>query len=249
MRKILISVLVVLLIILAYFTIFQGISIGTFNILSVEGIIGTNDELTDRIEEANSKIKSDLQGKKSELSENVKTLLANKESYYRLANISTESEINKANSQETYDIEYLWLRVGSHARSEGVNIKMDVKESNEQDSTLKNLSFTVAGSYIGIIDFVSSLEDDSELSFRIQNFNLLPEENQSSQADENTTVSNLQATFDVTGIRIKLENTTQSVNSIEDQNGQTNENTTDTNAVAENTTVDTNATANTNTAS
>ena len=249
MRKILISVLVVLLIILAYFTIFQGISIVTFNILSVEGIIGTNDELTDRIEEANSKIKSDLQGKKSELSENVKTLLANKESYYRLANISTESEINKANSQETYDIEYLWLRVGSHARSEGVNIKMDVKESNEQDSTLKNLSFTVAGSYIGIIDFVSSLEDDSELSFRIQNFNLLPEENQSSQADENTTVSNLQATFDVTGIRIKLENTTQSVNSIEDQNGQTNENTTDTNAVAENTTVDTNATANTNTAS
>ena len=63
MRKVLISILVILLIVLAYFTIFQGISIGNFEILSASGIVGLNDELTAKIEEANRKIKNDLQSK------------------------------------------------------------------------------------------------------------------------------------------------------------------------------------------
>ena len=199
MRKVLISILVILLIVLAYFTIFQGISIGNFEILSASGIVGLNDELTAKIEEANRKIKNDLQSKRTELSQSVSTLLQNKESYYRVANVSTESEISKANTQETYDIEYLWLRVGRHARTEGVNIRMDVMNGTTGDENTKNLSFTVIGQYVAIIDFVSSIEDDSELAFRIENFNLLPDG------------TNLKATFDITGIRIKIENTTQSV--------------------------------------
>ena len=199
MRKVLISILVILLIVLAYFTIFQGISIGNFEILSASGIVGLNDELTAKIEEANRKIKNDLQSKRTELSQSVSTLLQNKESYYRVANVSTESEISKANTQETYDIEYLWLRIGRHARTEGVNIRMDVMNGTTGDENTKNLSFTVIGQYVAIIDFVSSIEDDSELAFRIENFNLLPDG------------TNLKATFDITGIRIKIENTTQSV--------------------------------------
>ena len=57
MRKILIAVLLVLLIVLAYFTIFQGISIGSFNILSTRKIIELNNDLDSKIEEANTKIK------------------------------------------------------------------------------------------------------------------------------------------------------------------------------------------------
>lgn len=130
MRKILISIIIILLIVLAYFAIFQGISLGKFEILSTYGIVELNDELTEKINEANEKIKNDLQSKKAELSQNVNTLLQNKESYYRVANVSTESEINEANTEETYNIEYLWLRVGRHARAEGVNLRMDVMERN-----------------------------------------------------------------------------------------------------------------------
>ena len=230
MRKILISVLLVLLIILAYFTIFQGISIGTFEILSTEGIVDLNDNLTTQIEVANAKIKNDLQMKQTALSESVGTLLENKQAYYDLANVSTESEIDEANTQELYNIEYLWLRIGRHARTEGVNIKMDVMEGYDTDATMKNLSFTVTGQYVGIIDFVSAIEEDSELGFRIENFNLLP------------SGSDLQATFTVTGVRIKLENTTQSVGTTTgDTTGDTAGNTTG------NTMTDTTATEGTNT--
>ncbi len=221
MRKILIAVLLVLLIVLAYFTIFQGISIGSFQILSTQGIIELNDNLTTEINEANIKIKSDLQNKKTELSDNVSVLLENKESYYNLANVSTESEINEANTQEVYKIEYLWLRIGRHARTEGVNFRMDVLSGDAGDSTVKNINFTVTGQYAGIIEFISALENDSELEFRIENFHLLPDG------------ENLQATFNVTGIRIDLENTTTTVEST------TSDGTTTTNTETDTTNTDT----------
>ena len=141
MRKILISILLVLLIVLAFFTIFQGISIGSFQVLSTEQIIALNDNLTLKIEEANRKIKSDLQNKKSELYDNVELLNENKESYYRVANVSTESEITEASTEEIYNWEYLYLRVGRHARQDGVNINMTAVSAGSADANLQNIHF------------------------------------------------------------------------------------------------------------
>ena len=219
MRKILITLLLVLLFVLAFFTIFQGISIGSFQVLGTGQIIELNNQLNLKIEEANKKIKSDLQNTKSQLSQNVDTLLSNKESYYRLANVSTETQISEANTEEVYNIEYLWLRVGRHARNEGVNMRMDVLNGNSEDTNIKDLSFTVTGKYVGIIDFVSSIEDDSELDFRIDNFKMVPDG------------ENLQATFDVEGVRIKLESTTETVDTPETEQTTEGEQATNTNDV------------------
>ena len=215
MRKFLILILLILLIVLAYFTMFQGLSISTFQVLGVSQIIELNNDLTNKINETNKKIKSDLQSKKSELNQNVELLLTNKESYYKLANISTENEINKANTEEMYNIEYLWVKIGRHARKEGVNLKLDIKEGTAGDQTTKDLNFTVIGKYVGIIEFISAIEEDSELNFRVNDFILTPDG------------ENLKATFNVTDIKIKLENTTEEVK-------QTNEETE--NNVSENTT-------------
>ena len=222
MRKVLISILLILLIVLAYFTIFQGISIGTFKVLSTNDIIKLNDDLTVKIGEANKKIKTDLQSKRSELNENINILLDNKESYYNLANVSTESEITEASTEEVYSIEYLWVRVGRHARSEGVNMRMDVLAGDGGDASVKNINFTAVGRYMAIMNFVSALEDDSELGFRIEDFHLVPAEDE----------INLQATFSVTGIRTRVENTTASVNTTsttQQNNAETNTNDNNTN--------------------
>lgn len=215
MRKILISILVILLLVLAYFTIFQGIALGNFKILSAEKIIELNNTLNLGIEEANSKIKNDLKNKQKELSENVEVLSNNKEEYYKLANVSTENEIDEANTQEIYNSEYLWIKIGRHARKEKVIPKMDVKTSTTGDSTLKDLAITAEGSYYGIIDFVSDLENDSDLNFRIENFKLIP------------SGDNLVATFNVSGLKIKIENTTQTVS----ENNTSTTQTSDTNNV------------------
>ena len=202
MRKILISVLLVLLIVLAYFTIFQGIAIGKFKILSTKEIIDLNNDLDNRISEANRKIKVDLKERQEGVVQAVNALTTSKDEDYRLANTSTDAEIKRATTEEIYDIEYLWFRVGGHARNEGVNINMVVNPINASatgNGEISNLSFTVIGQYFGIMNFVSALEDDSELSFRIENFNLLPESG-----------NNLTATFNVNGICITQENVSAS---------------------------------------
>lgn len=197
MRKILIAILLVLLIILAGFTIFQGISIGSFKILSTQDIISLNDSLTAEINGANTKIKNDLQNKKTELNGEVEQLLRNKESYYEVANVSTESEINKAITQEVYDIAFLFLKIGRHGRAEGVNFRMDILSADAGDTSVKNIAFTVTGAYSATIEFIRSLEDDSELSFKIEDFHMIPAEG-----------NNLETTFNVKGVRINSETLT-----------------------------------------
>jgi len=200
MKKILISILYILLIVLAYFAIFNGISFANVKILSVEQIAQGNDNLTNSIEKVKSLLKKDYASKQEGLATSVERLLQKKEEYYDLANISTENEITKANTEETYLIEYLWTRVGRHATTEGVNLKMDVNTGEAGEVNVKNLNFTVKGQYIAIIHFISALEDDDKLNFKIEEFKI------------SGSSGNLTATFTVRNIRIKSEATSNILN-------------------------------------
>ena len=64
-----------------------------------------------------------------------------------------------------------------------------------------SIKFTVSGDYIPILSFVSAIENDSKLGFRIENFKLIPGGN------------NLQATFETRNINIKTEGVNTAVQS------------------------------------
>ena len=173
MKKILISILIVLLIVLTGFTIFKGISIGNFTVLSASQINDKNTQLTSEIEIAQQLLKKNYPETKEKLSSSISDLLNKKEEYFKLAKLSSEKEITKANTEETYLIEFLWTRIGNHATSKGVNLTIDVKSGDAGDQMVKNLTITAKGYYVGIMDFVSSLENDDKLNFKIENFKLV----------------------------------------------------------------------------
>ena len=198
MKKILIIILIILLIVLAYVTIFRGISIGNFSILSVEQIQNENDNLTAEIAETQTLMYSTYTTQTEGLEKSVSGLMQEKEEYLDLANVSTEGELSKASKEEIYKIEYLWTRIGSHATDEGVILRLDVQTGGTGEADVKNLAFTVNGNYIAIINFVTSIEDDSELGFRIENFKILP----------GTDANSREATFMVRNVRIEQENLT-----------------------------------------
>ena len=232
MKKVLISVLIVLLVILAYVTIFEGLSFGNFKILGVKNIEQANDELTNNIEKVKSLLERDFPEKQQALSTSVIDLLDKKEEYFKIAKVSTEGEITKANTEETYLIEYLWTRVGRHATSNGVNLKMDVNSGDAGEAEVKNLAFTVTGEYIGVIDFISAIENDDKLNFKIENFRMV----------KNST--NLTATFYVRNVRIKTETTSATPSTVDAQEEtedvevtNTQENQVNTNSVNETTNI------------
>lgn len=193
MRKILIGILTILLIVMAVLVITKGLTIGNFKILSVKQIIEGNDKLTAEISETEKLIRSNYPTELETLDSTVSSLLAVKEEYQDLADVSTKSEINKATTVETYTVEFLWTRLGRHATAEGVYLSYT--------PTNNSIKFTVSGDYIPILSFVSAIENDSKLGFRIENFKLIPGGN------------NLQATFETRNINIKTEGVNTAVQS------------------------------------
>lgn len=197
MKKVLIGALIVLLVIMAYFAIFKGISIGKMEVLSVEQIQKQNDKLSEGITQVDTLMHTTYRTKTDELEQSVSSLLNAKEEYQDLASVSTQGELNQASKQESYKIEYLWTRIGSHATAEGVDLKLDIMAGETGESDVKNLSFNITGDYRAIINFISSIEDDSQLGFRIENFKILP-------GSENAR----QAAFVARNVRIKPETVT-----------------------------------------
>lgn len=193
MRKILIGILTILLIVMAVLVITKGLTIGNFKILSVKQIIEGNDKLTAEISETEKLIRSNYPTELETLDSTVSSLLAAKEEYQDLADVSTKSEINKATTVETYTVEFLWTRLGRHATAEGVYLSYT--------PTNNSIKFTVSGDYIPILSFVSAIENDSKLGFRIENFKLIPGGN------------NLQATFETRNVNIKTEGVNTAVQS------------------------------------
>ena len=219
MKKLLISALIILLLVMAYFAIFKGISVANFHLLSVEQIGEENDKLTQEIAQTEILMNNDYQTKLNDLKKNTSDLMTAKEEYYNLADSSTEAEIRQANQVEEYTVEFLMTNLGRHATSKGVNLTYTPTSGTTGEANVNNISFTVVGSYNSVIEFLTSIEDDSKLGFRIRNFKLVPGGGY------------LQATFLVTNVKIKQEN----VSSTSTQSNNTQNSKTQTNG-AQNTT-------------
>lgn len=236
MKKLLMLILIGLLVALSIFIILNGFEIGSVQVLSYTGIQAKNKELDDRIQTASKLAEKDYKQVLSNIQENSKKLQQEKKEYEEMTVISSEGDIQAANQIERYEVETLWVKLGNYATSEGAIMKMDIVQGNT--SNTYNLKFTVNGSYISITDFISDIESDSTLGFKIEEFKMIP----------GSSSSDLKATFVCKEIAIKgVSETSKPISETEDSNNTTNTtnktnttNTTNTN----NTTNKTNTTSN-----
>ena len=200
MKNILITVISLLLTALIIICMVKGLTIGDFNILSIASIKEGSLDLDNAIEELNNLKNVTYKKKVDDLQTTTKSLTTAKQKYLDLASVSTDQEIQEANLEQTYAMEYLWNKVGSYATREGVTLKWDVSSTGVNNKY--TLNFTTTGSYVGVISYIYALENDSDLSFRIENFKMVSGDS-----------SNVTATFTVNNIAIKSETVTSSVTS------------------------------------
>lgn len=234
MKKLLILILITLLLILTMFIGIKGVTIGKIEILGIQGIQAKNSELDSKIQDAAKLVEKTYAQTISEVNSNAKKLKEEKQNYQDMTAISSDGEIQAVNQIEKYEIETLWVKLGNHATSEGVVMKMDVTSGSSGAQDSYNLNFTVTGGYVQIEDFISSIENDSTLGFKIEEFKMAPSGN------------DLQATFVCKDIPIKQVSSTTTVtqNTTTDGNNTANTNTAGNNTTDNNTA---NAVNNTNT--
>lgn len=244
MKKLLILILIALLVALSIFIVIQGVNIGSLEILGVKGIQSKSSQLDEKIQQAGKLAEKDYQQALNDVKTNTKKLQEEKKNYEDMTQISEDGDIQTANQIEKYEIETLWVKLGNHATTQGVVIKMDVKKGSAQD--IYDLQFTATGSYISITDFISAIENDSSLGFKIEEFKLVP----------SSSGSDLQATFVCKDIAIKdvsqsavTTTTDNKLQADEKNNGLNNTNGTSntTNGTANNSTNSANTTNSTNT--
>ena len=234
MKKLLILILITLLLILTMFIGIKGVTIGKIEILEIQGIQTKNSELDSKIQDAAKLVEKTYAQTISEVNSNAKKLKEEKQNYQDMTAISSDGETQAVNQIEKYEIETLWVKLGNHATSEGVVMKMDVTSGSSGAQDSYNLNFTVTGGYVQIEDFISSIENDSTLGFKIEEFKMAPSGN------------DLQATFVCKDIPIKQVSSTTTVtqNTTTDGNNTANTNTAGNNTTGNNTA---NAVNNTNT--
>ncbi len=199
MRKILIITLIVILLVLGYFTIFKGLNIFGMEVLSVFGIKDKSEQLEIELQKVSTLTSVDRPKAMSELNDSAKQLVIAKEEYNDKILYSSEEEIEQATQGIQYEMEYLWTKIGNHATKNGIVPKLIIKQSSTGVQNQYDLSFVATGSYVSISEFIAALENDSSLNFKIENTKVLPFEG-------NT--QNLQATFDVKEISIRINNIT-----------------------------------------
>ena len=199
MKKLLILILIALLVLLGYFIIIQGVGTeGSLQILGIKGIQAKNAELEQKIQEATSLAEKDYQSVLSEIKQNTQSFEDAKKRYEDNVIINEGGEVETLS--KPYDIETLWVRLGNHATSQGANIQeMKVNNSTTGAEGTYDLDFTVTGSYICITDFISAIENDSTLGFKIEEFNMRP------------SGSELQATFTCKDISINKDELNENV--------------------------------------
>ena len=171
MRRILLGVLILCLLALTIYVMVEKLEIGSFEVLGIKKILNKNDELDETIKQAKTVVEVEVENKKKELNNAYNQMNIKKTDYEELISVSTEEEVQFASQFLTYNVEFLWTRIGNHAKSEGVKLKIDFKE-NTTVANNYDLDFTVTGEYIGITDFLYKIENDSELGFKIENFAL-----------------------------------------------------------------------------
>lgn len=219
MKKLLILILIALLLALVGIVGLNGVQIGNLEILGIRDIQDKSAELDEKIQEAGKLAQKDFQAAVQEVQDNSKKLKETKQEYLDMTAVSSESDVQSATQLETYEIETLWVKLGNHATNEGATMKMDVTKGTNTTQETYNLNFTVNGSYISITDFISDIENDETLGFKIEEFKLVPSSN---------TTSDLQATFVCKNVSIKDINETAPVAPINTNNTTNTSNTANT---------------------
>lgn len=198
MKKLLMLILIVLLVALGAFIAISGFEVANIEVLGYTGIQEKNEKLDETIQEASKLAEKDFKQAIRTIEDTSKKLEQTKKEYEDMTVISSDGDIQAAGQIEKYELETLWVKLGNYATSEGTVIRMDIVKGNTADTY--NLKFTVNGSYISVTDFISDIENDSTLGFKIEEFKMVPAGNE------------LKATFVCKEVAIKQVSETSNTN-------------------------------------
>ena len=174
MKKILISIIIFILLVLAYLMSFKTFKIGSFKVDSISDIKQMNAELNGKLEEANTFSKNEYPKKVESLENAIKKLTTVKNQYESKSTNAVTEDGMLATYLKNYKIETLMVDLGRYKNKNGLeDLRLDLK-TNSNSSEAYDLQLTLVGPYDSIYNFIYDVENDDDLKFQISNLIVEP---------------------------------------------------------------------------
>ena len=164
----------------------NGLAFGSVDALSYAKIKSKNSTLNSKIDELESLNGTQYDSIKRQLESARQQFNRSKKEYDALAASASATEIAEANKREEILLDYLWIKIGNYANANNIKVLIDPSPFSSV------IDFDVSGPYISIINFIYDLENDSELSFNVNNIIM----------EGTSNLSNTKAKFSVSGVNI-----------------------------------------------
>ena len=213
MRKVLLSILLVLLIILLGYTIIEGQEIGSLSIWGVQEIDEQDQKIESRIATFSTLSSSTYSNSMDNLENNASEMKNKKNEYENTIALAMSDENNYAIRTEKYPLEFLWTKLGNYATSEGVDLTITV-ETSSNGADLYDLNFKLVSDFIGATEFIYDIENDSSLGFKIDNFNMVKYYMSTGKGDGITSDNYVETTFICKDINIDIDKSMLAINNI-----------------------------------
>lgn len=229
MRKILFILALIILLIFTGVVIYKGTNFGRFKVWGITQIVEKNDEIDSENAQLSNLVSVTYPSTLTKLSNSSEKLQQTKKEYEEQSVMLSDS--NYYMQTEKYKLDFLWTRIGNHAKDNKVEIKIDV--TNGTANGIYNLNFTVVGKYANTTSFIYAIEGDSRLGFKIENFSMKQSTKGTGvlNSDGQTVYNynNVECTFVCKEIKIDIK-------SLDGQDGKKDETNTTNTTNAENTT-------------
>lgn len=173
MKKILLGMLIILLLTILAVILMNSLPVGNYKVESISDIKDASMKLTSSYNNAVDVTNMVYPNKIANLGEKIGRLADVKEEYdNKTRSIKGDKNLNLGLLKK-YQISFLWKTVGQYATNNGLVLQLDIRGTTTTD--VYDLEFSVIGNYVGITDFISDVENDSNLKFIIEDFRLAPQ--------------------------------------------------------------------------
>lgn len=178
MRKLILAGILMLTIIFGFFAMKSGMTFPTKIYSFAE--LKSRKELTNTQLDSLTTLKSTTYATtQNSLNDSIKKFKSAKELYEAAMSNKTEIEKQRAIAGVSYDLSYLWVRLGKYATENRCDLTIEVfqnqETSPEENYTLCDFKFNVSGTYLSLIDFIEAISKDQELSFIPENLKMYSE--------------------------------------------------------------------------
>ena len=165
------TIIILILIILLAISTLYGLKLGNFQILSISQLKQKNDDVNEKINQASTLTSIDYPNNIENLEATYEKYVIQKQKYEELSGFA-DKDSKDAYEKKQYDIGYLWRLLGKNATTRNLTLGIDVQGSSEGKENSYDLNFSVSGQYVNISQFITDIENNSDLFFRIYNFKM-----------------------------------------------------------------------------